>query len=77
MNPLKEEPNKKHQPPTEAEIEQMMREQGIEPFDPEAAAKDMTEEWTDADEQAYQEFMKWRHESRRAERETQEKTWQS
>lgn len=77
MNPLPKEPNKKHQPPTAAEIEQMMREQGIEPFDPEAAAKDMTEEWTDEDEKAFEEFMEWRRETRRADCEAQEKAWQS
>lgn len=75
MNPLQKEPNEKHQPPTEAEIEQMMREQGIEPFDFDAASKDMTEEWTESDEQAFQEFMEWRRREREAAREVRK--WQS
>ncbi len=75
MNPLSKEPNKKHEPPTAAEIEQMMREQGIEPFDFDAASSDMTEEWTDEDEQAYQEFMEWRRKEREAVREVRK--WQS
>ncbi|HEX8566216.1 MAG TPA: hypothetical protein VF648_11150 [Pyrinomonadaceae bacterium] len=62
MNPLQKEPNKKHEPPTEAEIEQMMREQGVERFDFDAAVGEGGDLWTDEE---FEEFLVWLREERR------------
>jgi hypothetical protein len=77
MNPSQKPKRERTREEIDREIEQMMREQGVEPFDFNAATKDMSDDWTDEDERQYEEWMAERRESRRMERECQEKEWQS
>lgn len=77
MNPLQKQPNQRTQEEIEAEIERLAREQGVERFNFKEAINDLSEEWTDEDERAFEEFMTQRQKEREAEREAQKKEWLS
>jgi|GEM_PF-5515751 len=77
MNPLQKEPGKRSRAEIDAEIERIAREQGVKPFDFDEAINDLSEPWTEEDELAYKEFMEQRHIEREADRERQEREWQS
>ncbi|HEX9929139.1 MAG TPA: hypothetical protein VGB02_11440 [Pyrinomonadaceae bacterium] len=77
MNPLQKEPGKRSRAEIDAEIERLAREQGVEPFDFDAAINDLSEPWTEEDELAYKEFMEQRRIEREADRARQEREWQS
>lgn len=77
MNPLQKEPGKRSRAEIDAEIEQIAREQGVKPYDPEEDKNDTVTDWTEEDEKEYKEFMRWRQVIRQADREAQNKLWQS
>lgn len=77
MNPLQKEPGKRSRAEIDAEIERIAREQGVAPFDFDEAINDLSEPWTEEDELAYKEFMEQRRIEREADRERQEREWQS
>lgn len=63
MNPLQKQPNQRTPAENEAEIERMMREQGIEPFNFEEGFGEGAELWTDEE---FEEFQIWLRDFRRS-----------
>lgn len=72
MNQSLEHPQRRSRADIDAEIQRMMHEQGIEPFNFDEAVKDMSEAWTDEDERSFEEFIELRRRERKAEREARE-----
>ena len=62
MNPLRQKPNEENQPMTEAEIERIMRENGIEPFNVDEGIGEGKDLWT---EEEFEEFQIWLREFRK------------
>jgi hypothetical protein len=60
-----------------AELERIAREQGVGPYNFNEAIHDLTDEWTNEDEESFEEFLEWRQKERDADRKAQEKGWQS
>jgi hypothetical protein len=77
MNLPFEQSKQRSQAEIEAEIERMICEQGVEPFNFAEAVKDMSGEWSEEDERVYEEFMAERHKERQAAREAEKRQWQS
>lgn len=77
MNPLQKQPYKRSRAEIDAEIERIAREQGVKPYDPEENLNDTATDWTDEDEKDFEEFMQWRRAIRQADREAQNRLWQS
>ena len=74
MNPLQKEPDKRSRAEIDAEIERLAREQGVELFDFDEAFGSGADAVTDEE---LEEFLEWRRQVRQADREAQEKLWQS
>ena len=62
MNPSQKPSSNRTREEIDREIEQMMREQGVEPFDFNAAVGEGADLWTDKE---YEEFQIWLRRSRR------------
>jgi hypothetical protein len=70
MNPLNKEHEKEHRGWTEEEIEQLMRENGVERFNFDEAVGEGADLWTDEE---FEEFQIWLRESRRGSNRRKEK----
>lgn len=70
MNPLNKEHEKEHRGWTEEEIEQLMRENGVERFNFDEAVGEGADLWTDEE---FEEFQTWLRESRRGSNRRKEK----
>lgn len=73
MNPSQKPLRERTREEIDAKLERLKREQGVEPFDFDAAVKDGFDDWSEEDERIYEEWMGERKETRRAEREVREK----
>lgn len=75
MNQTSKNLPRRNQAQLDAEIERIVQEQGVKPYNFDEAVKDLTDEWTDKDETAFEKFMEWRQQEREADKRAQKKEW--